>query len=376
MKIPRLSLLEELTYAARIIEKKPGIEILSRCLIHATDETFEFKATDTELSVAVSLTCGGALPAICPPLARLRDVVSVMAGASLTLEAKNGRLKIEDENGNRAEIDYKEPGEFPTVPQVQNGEPLSVPSSGWLRALRTVAVSTGQRSGTIDGVRLTFRDGILFAESTDVRRATLVPKIEHSGTSPDRAAVIPSKAVSALIGLDGGAQYPIELAIGTNHLSATLFGRTVTARLLEADNFHDVAAMVQRAAETTATVQVTAGVKDLDATVRRAMLFSEHVSEKTRESLHVAAWKFDKGSLTISSRSDRGSIEASVAVRNDRGKPWDFQPIGISPQYVSEILGACGVETVSILLGGEESNAVVIDPEDGFFRYVIARARL
>ena len=201
--------------------------------------------------------------------------------------------------------------------------------------------------------------------ATDGHRLALIdfPKEDAKATLPN--VLIPKKALSEILKMDGGADAKVEIRHSENHLLFTVGSRQLVARLLDV-NFPDYEKILSKNNDRVAKVPTAAS----QAAIRRVALFS---SERSRG----VKLTFEKNSLTVASASQElGEGTETLDVSFD-GEPLS---IGLNAQYLLDFLEEAETESVRLELK-DENTQCLCQPEGGIegasrYLYVVMPMRL
>jgi DNA polymerase-3 subunit beta len=257
--------------------------------------------------------------------------------------------------------------DFPTVPKVEGKAGISFPLDLWKRLTRKVlyAVSAEETRFQLMGALLKEKGKEFELVATDGHRLALVdfPREEARGTLPP--VLVPKKALSEILKMDGTEGEKLEIQHSENHLLFTVGARQLIARLLDV-NFPDYEKILAKGNDRVAIAPRLAS----QAAIRRVALFS---SERSRG----VKLTFEKNLLTVASASQElGEGTETLDIEFD-GEPL---AIGLNAQYLLDFLDEAETETVRLELK-DENTQCLCRPEGGIdgasrYLYVVMPMRL
>lgn len=224
----------ELSYAlstvSRAISGKPSMPVLGGVKIETTGESITCQATDTELSLTVTI------PTMFP-----ESMVMVVPGKSLTdLVKKLPDKPIEIETGDTKttikcqksiyDLPVFQAAEYPELPKVE-GEKIAVKLDDLKAAIKKVIITTLPDDPRPYACSLLFETsaGKIRLVGTDVNRLAIADI--NAETEQNLSVLVPVRAAKEILNLSGA---DAEIIIDNNNLQIEANGVTLTTRLLNA----------------------------------------------------------------------------------------------------------------------------------------------
>ena len=368
LTLRRGDFLNELTLMQGVVERKNTIPILSNILLKASDGHLDFTSTDLDLTLLsrskASVSRAGSVTV---PARKLFDLIRNLPEADVALKLlDNHYLGVTCERSSFRLV--AQPAEdFPTVPRVEGKGQATFPLDVWKRLTKKVlyAVSAEETRFQLMGALLKEKGKEFELVATDGHRLALVdfPRGEAKGSLP--SVLIPKKALSEILKMDGGESGTLEIRHSENHLLFSVGSRQLIARLLDV-NFPDYEKILAKDNDRVATVSRGA----LQGAIRRVALFS---SERSRG----VKLTFEKNQLTIASASQELGEGTETLDANFTG---DTLSIGLNAQYLLDFLDEAETENVRLELK-DENTQCVCKPEGAIesasrYLYVVMPMRL
>ncbi|HKD17837.1 MAG TPA: DNA polymerase III subunit beta [Thermoanaerobaculia bacterium] len=368
LTVKRGDFLNELTLMQGVVERKNTIPILSNILLRASDGHLSFTSTDLDLTLLSQAEAKVTRPgSVTVPARKLFDLIRNLPEADVALKLmENHYLGVTCQRSSFRLV--AQPSEdFPTVPKVEAKKGISFPLDLWKRLTRKVlyAVSAEETRFQLMGALLKDKGKEFELVATDGHRLALIdfPKEDAKATLPN--VLIPKKALSEILKMDGGEDARVEIRHSENHLLFTVGNRQLIARLLDV-NFPDYEKILSKSNDRIATVPTS----DSQAAIRRVALFSSERSRGVKLSL-------EKGLLTIASASQElGEGTETLDVDYD-GEPLS---IGLNAQYLLDFFEEAESPRVRLELK-DENTQCLCQPEGGIegasrYTYVVMPMRL
>jgi len=368
LTLRRGDFLNELVLMQGVVERKNTIPILSNILLKAADGSLDFTSTDLDLTLLSHARATVKRPgSVTVPARKLFDLIRNLPDADIALKLMDNHYLGVTCQRSSFRLVAQPAEDFPTVPRVDGKGEASFPLDLWKRLSRKVlyAVSAEETRFQLMGALLQDKGKEFELVATDGHRLALInfAKDEVRGTLPN--VLIPKKALSEILKMDGGEEARLSIRHSENHLLFTVGNRQLIARLLDV-NFPPYEKILQKGNDKVAIVPREA----CQAAIRRVALFSSERARGVRLS-------FEKNLLTVASASQElGEGSDSLDVEFD-GEPLS---IGLNAQYVLDFLDEAESEKVRLELK-DENTQCLCQPEGGLpgatrYLYVVMPMRL
>lgn len=317
--VERAALVRAMGEAARVVQTRNTIPILSNVRIEAEADALRLTATDLDLQITVPVAARvEAAGATTAPAHRLASIVaSLPEGCQISLELGEGRLTVKG-GRSRFVLPVLPVDDFPVIKAPEDGAAFTLSAADVRRifGLPQPAVSTEEVRYYLNGICLETSDDRAFlstpsliATATDgqrlLRAALPVPV---KGLSLDRP-IVPRRATELLARLAeaGDAKADVDLKISGTMVTARFGGTVIVSKLIEG-TFPDADRVIRRAAPISATV-------DPDALVAAVKRVQQVAEGKAR----IVKMAFATEMLTVSCRSAEygEAIEEMPAILTD-----------------------------------------------------------
>jgi DNA polymerase-3 subunit beta len=346
LTIERGKFFNELQILQGVVERKNTIPILANILLKAEDGGVHLTSTDLDLTMHTRVAAKVASPGgVCVPARKLLDLVRSLEVDGLKLKLLDNHYLGVTAGTGKYKMVAQPSEDFPTVPKVEGKPALSIPLSTWKTMTRKVlfAISSEEKRFQLSGALLTEKGKSLELVATDGHRLAMVefPKPPGKGSLPP--LLVPKKALSEILRMDGDENAVLEIFHSENHLAFSIGERKLIARLLDV-NFPDYEKVLAKDNDRTIVVSRTL----LENAVRRISLFSSERARGVRLNL-------EKNQLTVSSASQElGEGTETLDVEYD-GEPVS---LGLNSEYLLDFLSEAETENVRLETKDENTQCV------------------
>jgi DNA polymerase-3 subunit beta len=350
--IERKTLLQAMTAANSVVERRNTIPILSNVKIEARDGGLRFTATDLDVEIGLTVKAEVASEGtITVPASMLLDIVRKLPdGAQVECETKETRFTVH--SGRSRFVLQSLPSE--DFSDLAAGEMTSqfvmdVAAFKRLFAKCLFAVSTEDARYYLNGVYLHRVGADLRGVSTDGHRLAMAWTGLPDGASGIPGVIVPRKTCQLIVKHLDAAQGDVRVSVSANKIMLEWAGTRFVSKLIDG-TFPDYERVVPRGNNKIATLDVKA-----------AMTAVDRVASVSSEKGRAAKFAVAENAMVISMNSpENGTAEDSVDIAYD-GPPLE---IGFNSGYVLDLLSnmACDRVRVEFMDAGSPS---VVKPEDG-----------
>lgn len=238
LRCERDNLLDALVTAGRAGTARSGASAtLPGIRLVLSGDRLEVTGTDQDLTISTEVAVSGlADGVVVAPSRLLTDIVRALEPGAVQLQGDEEELQISSGRSQFTLRPYR-PGDFPHLP-AQTGQTVSLSTEGLADSLRQVvrAASSEDTRPVLTGVLIAAEADGLRLVATDSYRLAVKDLPSAKGIlSEGQKVLVPSRALSELQRLLGGATGAVELSLGTHDVRFTVGPVKLTTRLIEGD---------------------------------------------------------------------------------------------------------------------------------------------
>lgn len=345
-------LLSGIQTVLNVVPPKTTLPILSNILLETEDGHLRIGATDLDLSIMTMVPAQISEPgSITVPARKFAEMIRELPDTPVDIEVDEVKVVIRCDRGvfRLIGIDKEE---FPTLPDIQSEQSVSVPASVLQRLIRKTifAVSTDETRPGLGGAFCQIEQGSILMAATDGHRLakTKVP-CEISETVTD-GIIIPPKALNNLARLIGDSEIPPQITIGENHIVFELENTTLYSRLIEA-TYPDYNKVIP----TNNNKDVTINREVLQSAVRRVSVLSNATTRQIRFSARPGFVE-----LSASSHDIGGEAKEEVPAEYDG----DTLDTAYDYRYILDVVERIESENVVFKLDTPISAGLIMPSEE------------
>jgi len=361
--IERAAFLAPLQRIQGIVGTRTAMPILANCVIEAGEAGIEVVATNLEIGLRDHAAAEVAEPGrVCVAARKLYEVVKAFPEA-VPVEAamEEGRLKLRS-GRTTAHLLGMEPAEFPALPELPEGEGLTLDAAllASVLAQTAFAMSTDITRQTLGGVLFAHDgEGHLEVVATDGHRLAC-RRLALPAAAPFRE-IVPRKAVGEIRRLVEEGEGEVTLTFAGKHAVLARGDLTLITRLIEG-RYPEY----QRAIPATCKNLVVVDRDGLAQACRRVAILA---NDKTNQvEVEVSA-----GSLLIVAHNpELGDAREEMEAQLEG----DGVKIAFNARYLLDILGGMEVEAVRIEMNDGASPSLFSEGEGSDYRCVLMPMRL
>ncbi|QHE83377.1 DNA polymerase III subunit beta [Hydrogenophaga sp. BPS33] len=365
LKSTQDKVLAALQSVAGIVERRHTLPILANVLLRKTGSQVQLTTSDLEIQIRTTaeLDGDGANFATTLGARKLIDILRTMPGdQSVSLESSGGKLILKG-GKSRFTLQSMPAEDFPLVQESASFGPVfSVPQKTLKNLLGQVSFSMA-----VHDIRY-YLNGILFV--AEGKQLSLVATDGHrlafaSATLdvevPKQEVILPRKTVLELQRLLSDKEGAIEMQFAANQAKFSFDGMEFVTKLVEG-KFPDYNRVIPKNHKNI----VTLGRQPLLASLQRTAIM-------TSEKFKGVRLNVEPGVLRVAS-SNAEQEEAVDELDIDYGG--DTIEIGFNVTYLIDALQNMSQEMVRIELSDGNSSALVTNPDDNAFKYVVMPMRI
>ncbi|WP_066271138.1 DNA polymerase III subunit beta [Hydrogenophaga palleronii] len=365
LKSTQDKVLAALQSVAGIVERRHTLPILANVLLRKTGSQVQLTTSDLEIQIRTTAELDGDAGNFATTLGarKLIDILRTMPGdQTVSLESSGGKLILKG-GKSRFTLQSLPAEDFPLVQESASFGPVfSVPQKTLKSLLGQVSFAMA-----VHDIRY-YLNGILFV--AEGKQLSLVATDGHrlafaSATLdvevPKQEVILPRKTVLELQRLLSDKEGAIEMQFAANQAKFSFDGMEFVTKLVEG-KFPDYNRVIPKNHKNI----VTLGRAPLLASLQRTAIM-------TSEKFKGVRLNVEPGALRVAS-SNAEQEEAVDELDIDYGG--DTIEIGFNVTYLIDALQNMSQEMVRIELSDGNSSALVTNPDDNAFKYVVMPMRI
>jgi DNA polymerase-3 subunit beta len=358
---------QALQTVSRAISTRTTLPILNNILLETTGEGLALTATNLEIGirkvVAAEIAEEGSTTA---PARLLTDFVGSLPDERLEMELDTGTQTLGVRCGRfDTHIKCIEADEFPPGPRPEEGDRLTIPLEGLLRAIEQtqMAASTDEARPVLTGELLHIEGKRLVLVATDGHRLAERRLTASADDELDARLIVPARGLAELPRAFRGETGDVEVLVSRARNQVFFWAGTseVTSRLIDGQ-YPNYSQVIPNKSST--VVKLPTAV--LTQTVKAVSLFA-------RDSANVIRLRAQPGSLVLSATTNevgdsRAELDAEV-------EGAEIQ-IAFNARYVLDALAVVECDQVELRFDGPLSPGLIKHPSSEDYLYVIMPVRV
>ncbi|MBX3608841.1 MAG: DNA polymerase III subunit beta [Hydrogenophaga sp.] len=364
-KSPQDKVLAALQAVSGIVERRHTLPILANVLIRKTGSQLQLTTSDLEIQIRTTADLGGDSGSFATTLGarKLIDILRTMPGdQTVSLEHTSGKLVLKG-GKSRFTLQSLPAEDFPLVQEAASfGPAFSVPQKTLKSLLGQVSFAMA-----VHDIRY-YLNGILFVAegkklslvATDGHRLAFA-SAELDVEVPKQEVILPRKTVLEMQRLLSDKEGAIEMQFAANQAKFSFDGMEFVTKLVEG-KFPDYNRVIPKNHKNI----VTLGRAPLLSCLQRTAIM-------TSEKFKGVRLNVEPGTLRVAS-SNAEQEEAVDELDIDYGG--DAIEIGFNVTYLIDALQNMGQDMVRVELADGNSSALVTNPDDNAFKYVVMPMRI
>jgi DNA polymerase-3 subunit beta len=357
--VEREQILEAVLQTEKVTVKNHTLPVLSCVLLEVSNKTLFLTATNLEVGIRFSVDVQGEEDGVVAVSGSvLSHVISSLSkGVSVTFEKKKGFLHIISSEGT-SKIAVQNTEDFPTLPEVIDGEKITIPAQIIKNAVQSVVycASNSTIKPELSSVFIHAENGVLITTATDSFRLAekrIVLK-EPISTEP---FLIPSKSTQNLLRVLEYADKKVDILTNKHQLSITIDNIYFTLRLT-VGSFPDYTQIIPKEFVTEATLLTY----DFERTLKKAIVFSDQFNQtKLSLSPKKKLFTIHTKNETIGETTDN----ISAALKGEQIE------ISFNQRYLTDSLHSITSDSVVLQFAGQSQPLVVRPIGDDSFLYLV-----
>ncbi|TFZ01919.1 DNA polymerase III subunit beta [Ramlibacter humi] len=365
LKATQEKVLSVLQSVAGIVERRHTLPILANVLIRKTGAQVQLTTSDLEIQIRTTAELDGDSGNFTTTVGarKLIDILRTMpSDQTVSLESSQNKLVLKG-GKSRFTLQTLPAEDFPLVQEAASfGPKFSVPQKTLKALLAQVSFAMA-----VHDIRY-YLNGILFV--AEGKQLSLVATDGHrlafaSATLdvevPRQEVILPRKTVLEMQRLLSDAEGAIEMQFASNQAKFSFGGMEFVTKLVEG-KFPDYNRVIPKNHKNS----ITLGRQPLLASLQRTAIL-------TSEKFKGVRLNVEPGTLRVASNNAEQE-EAVDELDIDYGG--DAIEIGFNVTYLIDALANMGQEMVKMELADSNSSALITNPEDANFKYVVMPMRI
>ena len=230
-------LLKHLSKISGVIPSRSVLPIIENFLFEIEENALRISTTNLEISMqtSVPIESRGGQMKIAVPAKILQDILKQLPDQPITfsIAEENFAIEISSENGK-----YKLSGEngldFPKIPQPENTQSATMPSSTLLRAINKTlfAASTDEDKAALNGIFFNLGSNGLTFVATDAHRLVRYRRVDVTVAEPTNF-IVPQKALNLVKGSFDSSNDPVRIDYNDNNAFFRTENMLLVCRLID-----------------------------------------------------------------------------------------------------------------------------------------------
>ena len=290
------------------------------------------------------------------------DIVRSLPEGTVTVRTENSNVYITCENSDFTIIGT-DAADYPELPAIDALSGVKIPQKlmGDIIRQTIFAVSDSEARPVYTGELFEISEGNLTVVAVDGYRLAL-RREPVENVEGEHSFIVPGNALSDLEKLCGATDDPVEIKLGSKHISFTIGDTVLISRRLEGEFLN-----YKKTVPTSFRVEVRADRVFLQRTVERVSLI---IDDKIKNPIRCF---FGDNEIRIVCATGLGKAEDACTVDGDGGN----LEIGFNNRYLLDALKAAPAEEINVCLNTGASPCVITPAEgEQNFLYMILPVRL
>jgi len=344
--------------AEKVTSKNITLPVLSCILLEAENSILTIRATNLDIGLEIKIPVKMKEPGIIAvPGTILNNFISSLSDKNITLESKDGNLKITT-NQSKSTLKTFSHEDFPTIPKISNEHSIQLNSKNFVKGLKSVFYSSSISSirPVLGSVMVdSLEDNIVFAATDSFRLAE--KKINVKKHKEFNQILIPFKNVGEIIRIFDDYNGDFDVFINQNQISFSYSDFYLTSRIVDG-NFPNYEELIPKDIKT----EVILLKQDFINNLRISNIFSNKFNQVTFSILPK-----DKIFRVTTKNADIGeslnNIEAVV-------KGNELQ-VSFNYKYIVDCFQSIDSDSVSLSFFDENKPMIIRGVSDKTFTYIV-----
>lgn len=362
--IQRENLLQPITQAVGVVERRQTLPVLANFLISARNGQLSITGTDMEVELITSVDAQvDSEGETTVPARKLVDIVRMLPEVVNITAATDGDKMMVSSGKGRYTLATLPATEFPATDQVETLETINIQEVMLKNLLDKTAFAMANQDVRyyLNGLLFDFHDNDLSTVATDGHRLAICDLNSDLGIAEERQLIVPRKGVLELSRMLSDSKDSVELALGKNHIRLVKGSTVFTSKLIDG-RFPEYRAVIPKGTDRHIRIERDAFTRAL----QRASILS---NEKYKGVRLEASNGFVK--IIAHNPQHEEAIEELEADLN-----FDQLAIGFNVTYLLDALTAIDSEIVLMELKDANSSCLISAASGGNDRHVVMPLKL
>ncbi len=360
ISVKRENLLKGLQTVSRMVKQRATLPVLGNVLI-ASDKG-RLKLASTDLEAAIVERIGAKIDeegAITVPARTLLDYISTITDETLELISEGADISVK---GARQHVTIKgiSAEEFPIIPQVATDKKVVVPAEVLKSAILSVIVAAAldETRPVLSGILFRTIGTNLVMVATDSYR--LAEKTIELGVASELDVVIPQRTIGELSRILPSDKTEVEISAGENQVQFRFAEIEFLSRQIDGA-FPDYEQIIPKEF----VHESIMNKNEFSEAIKMANIFAREGGGNIK----IAA---SESGLVISAISSQTGDAESHVPASTKGSPL---VVAFNAKYILDSLSSITGEEVVFALSGALNPGMILDKEDGSFKYIVMPLR-
>lgn len=361
----REALLKPLQAITGIVERRHTLPILSNVLLERRDSALNFTATDLEVQVTAHSRCESAAEEVSATVSakKMYDILRALPdGEKVSIDAQEGRLQIKT-GRSKFSLQTLAAEDFPRLAEAGNPLNILTCSQRQIKALlASVQYAMAQQDIRyyLNGMLLVVDSNALIAVATDGHRLAL-SRLSHPTTVSRQEVILPRKVVVELVKLLADSDDPVAIELCDKQVKFTFSDIHLISKVVDG-KFPDYTRVIP----TQHKNRIKLDREQLQRALQRAAILA---NEKFR-GVRLMLAKNQLSIICTNNEHEEAQEELAIDYSGDA------LDIGFNITYLLDVLNNLTAETVDCALGDANSSALITEPGNADFQYVVMPMRI
>jgi len=361
----REALLKPLQAIVGIVERRHTLPILSNVLVERKSGKLGFIATDLEVQVTTEIPCNTEGDAISATVSarKLYEILRALPdGEKVTIDAGDRKLQIKTAR-SKFSLQTLPAEDFPRLVEASEGaNTLTITQRDLKTLLSSVQYAMAQQDIRyyLNGMLMIADGDALIAVATDGHRLAL-SKLSHNTGAARREVILPRKTIIELVKLLDDSDDEVAIAMAEKQVKFRFSDIQLTSKVVDG-KFPDYTRVIPAHNKN----RIALSRMELQRALQRAAILANEKFRGVRLML-------SKDQLTIVCSNNEHEEAQEELVIDYSGEPLD---IGFNITYLLDVLNSRSTENMECALGDANSSALITEPGNGDFQYVVMPMRI